>query len=148
MKKAKSGKHHKIHHKITLTAPFGFIVNNPLVALVTSFVVSVMLDPVAITFLSKSWEGTKTQRFYNGFLGFLVGTLVWVSVWIGTKHAEPILYAPAWGVFYLLAAIIVPLILTNGWKEVTASMWFFLAAGVLSFSCFIYIAVNQGFFHK
>lgn len=144
-------KHKKIKHtkpistSALMAIPF---IGNPLIVLVASFVSSVMLDPVAITFFSKSWVGNFSERLYNFSIAMFVGMSVWLLVWIGTKYTEPVLYAPIWGLFYFVAAVVMPLIITNGWRQVTPSMWFFVTVGILSFAAFVLLAIQNGMLNK
>src|SRR3989344_2535362 len=121
------------------------ITRNPYIVLATSFLVSIILDPIVINLFSKTWDGSFAIRLTNFVIAFVLGCVIWVFVWIGTKHAEPIFYAPAWGVLFLLFSVVVPAIMNNQLKDITPSMWLFLIGGIVSFSAFLVLAAKSGF---
>ncbi len=130
---------------VSLISLFGVLslaTKNPVLILTTSFVATVLLDPIVITLFSNSWKGAISVRVYNLALGMVAGTVVWVLVWIGTRFAEPSFYGPAWGLLYILSAVIIPAIANDGWKQVTPIMWAFLFVGLASLSIFILLTLK------
>ncbi len=111
-----------------------------LVVLITSFLFSVVLDPVAIYFFNKSWKGSFEIRVLNLLLGFVIGLVVWGFVWIGTRFTQPVFYAASWGLIYLLFSVIIPALLSNKLGDITLPMWFFLTAGIVSFVSFLVLS--------